>query len=112
MPNELLHQSAVASSLVTSSLALWRGSLVVKAAVQPPLPLTLYDMESCPFCRTAREALTALHLDVQIRPCPRRGKRFRPEAERVGGKQLFPLLVDPNTGKAMYESKDIVAYLF
>jgi glutathione S-transferase len=112
MPHPLLHQSAVASSLVTSSLALWRGSLVIKAAKQPALPLVLYDMEVCPFCRSVREALTALHLDVEIRPCPKRGKRFRPEAERAGGKQLFPLLVDANTGTTMYESKDIVAYLF
>jgi glutathione S-transferase len=29
-----------------------------------------------------------------------------------GGKAQFPYLVDPNTGKAMYESDDIVAYLY
>jgi glutathione S-transferase len=47
-----------------------------------------------------------------IRPCPKRGPRFREEVRRRGGKAMFPYLVDPNTGKAMYESDDIVAYLF
>jgi glutathione S-transferase len=112
MPNALLHQTAVVSSLVTSSFALWRGSLVVRAAPQPPLPLVLYDMEACPYCRRVREAFTALHLDVEIRPCPKNGLRFRPEAIALGRKRQFPLLRDPNTGTTMYESKDIVAYLF
>lgn len=112
MPNELLHQAAVIGSVVNSSLGAWRGCLVVRAAEQPARPLVLYDMEGCPYCRAVREALTALHLDVEIRPCPKGGKRFRPEAERIGGKQLFPLLVDANTSTTMYESKDIVEYLF
>jgi glutathione S-transferase len=59
-----------------------------------------------------REALTALHLDVNIRPCPKGGIRFRPVAERLGGKAQFPLLDDPNTGTVMYETADIIAYLF
>jgi len=29
-----------------------------------------------------------------------------------GGKEQFPFLVDPNTGKATYESNDIIRYLF
>lgn len=31
---------------------------------------------------------------------------------RLGGKELFPFLIDPNTGVSMYESGDIVNYLF
>jgi len=112
MRHKLLHQAAVAGSIVSSSLNLWRGSLVVRAAAQPALPLTLYEYEGCPYSRLVREVLTALHLDVEIRPCPRLGKRFRAEAERVGGKQLFPLLHDANTDTTLYESRDIIAYLF
>jgi glutathione S-transferase len=112
MRHSPLHQAAVAGSVLTSSINLWRGTFVVRAATQPPLPLVLYDFEACPYCRIVREALTALHLDVEIRPCPRGGKRFRPEAERVGGKLQFPLLVDKNTDTTLYESRDIVAYLF
>jgi glutathione S-transferase len=69
-------------------------------------------MEGCPFCRAVREAMTALHLDVEIYPCPKGGTRFRPEAERIGGKAQFPLLVDPNTNTVMYESEAIIEYLF
>jgi glutathione S-transferase len=32
--------------------------------------------------------------------------------KRRGGKYQFPYLVDPNTGKEMYESDAIIAYLF
>lgn len=112
MPNPLLHQISVAGSVATSTLAAWRGTSVVQAAIQPEQLLTLYDMEGCPHCRRVREVLTALGLDAQIYPCPTGGKRFRAQAQRAGGKQQFPLLVDPNTNTTMYESADIVDYLF
>jgi glutathione S-transferase len=109
---DLVHELRVLSSVMSSSITLWRGCLVVSAATQPPLPLKLYEFEACPYCRSVRETLTALHLDAEIRPCPKNGTRFRPEAERLGGKAQFPLLVDANTGITTYESADIVAYLF
>lgn len=113
MPNPVLHQINVLGSVLSSTLGSWRGAkALVSTAAQPPLPLRLYDMEGCPYCRAVREALSALHLDVEIYPCPKGGTRFRPEAERLGGKQLFPLLVDPNTNTVMHESVDIVDYLF
>lgn len=112
MTNALTFNLNVLGSVTSSSLSAWRGCMVVEAAEQPPKSLVLYDMEGCPFCRRVREALTALHLDVDIRPCPRGGRRFRSEAEQVGGKQLFPLLVDENTDTVMYESRAIVDYLF
>ena len=79
---------------------------------RPAELLELYDIENCPYCRLVREALTELDLDVIIYPCPKKGLRFRPELEARGGKAQFPYLVDPNTGVEMYESLDIVAYLF
>lgn len=113
MPNPVLHQVNVLGAVVSSTLGSWRGAkALVTRPAQPPLPIRLYDMEGCPFCRAVREALTALHLDVDIYPCPKGGTRFRPEAERLGGKAQFPLLVDPNTNTVMYESEDIIAYLF
>lgn len=112
MSNAFTHQVRVLQSLASSTLEAWRGTSVVHQAQQPPKYLQLYDMEGSPYCRLVREALTALGLDVQIRPCPTGGKRFRPEAERLGGKQQFPLLVDPNTNATLYESADIVDYLF
>jgi glutathione S-transferase len=74
--------------------------------------LVLYEFESCPFCRKVREALTTLDLPARILPCPKGGHRYRDELIARGGKALFPYLVDPNTGKEMYESDDIVRYLF
>jgi len=112
MPDGLVHQLRVIGSIASSSLTLWRGCVVVSAATQPPLSLQLYEFEACPHCRSVREVLTALHLDAEIRPCPKGGTRFRPEAKRIGGKARFPMLVDANTGTVMYESAAIIEYLF
>ncbi|MDC0662714.1 glutathione S-transferase N-terminal domain-containing protein [Marinobacter sp. SS21] len=112
MSNAVIHNLNILGSVATSSLTAWRGCLVVKSVPQPEKPLILYDMEACPYCRRVREALSALQLDVEIRPCPKGGKSFRQDAEALGGKQQFPMLVDENTGKALYESTDIVTYLF
>jgi glutathione S-transferase len=79
---------------------------------RPAEPLLLYEFESCPYCRKVREALTALDLDADVRPCPKGGRRYRPELIARGGKAQFPYLVDPNTGEEMYESDAIVRYLF
>jgi glutathione S-transferase len=78
----------------------------------PAEPLELYDFEVCPYCRIAREALSALSLDPIVYPCPRGGTRFREKVKEEGGRSQFPYLVDPNNGVAMYESAEIVAYLF
>jgi glutathione S-transferase len=59
-----------------------------------------------------REALTNLDLDAVIYPCPKNGPRYREELIRRGGKPQFPYLVDPNTDTEMYESDDIVQYLY
>lgn len=83
---------------------------------RPAKTLELYDFEACPFCRKAREALTMLDLEVLVKPCPRGGTRFRPEAIARGGKRMFPLLVDPNVDpnedELLYESDAIVAHLY
>src|SRR5437899_12951535 len=77
----------------------------------PEKLLKLYDIEASPYCRLVREVLTELDFDAMILPCPSGGKRFRGEAEKLGGKQLFPLLADENTGTVLYESADIIEYL-
>ena len=85
---------------------------VGKLGRRPTEPLQLYEFENCPFCRLVREALTTLDLEALIHPCPKGGQRFRPEVRRRGGKEQFPYLIDPNTGRELYESMDIVEYLF
>ena len=68
---------------------------------RPEQPIVLYEFETCPFCRKVREAVAILDLDVLYRPCPKDGTRYRPEAIQKGGKQMFPYMEDPNTGKTM-----------
>mgnify|MGYP001815971949 FL=1 len=101
-----------AGSLLATLVRASNGIQSSPAAVKPEELLQLYDIENCPYCRLVREALTELDLDVEIYPCPSAGDRFRPALEARGGKAQFPYLVDPNTGIEMYESLDIVAYLF
>jgi glutathione S-transferase len=88
------------------------GMNVGSLGPRPERSLELYEFEACPYCRKVREALSILDLNAMIYPCPKKGPRFREEVKRRGGKYLFPYLVDPNAGKEMYESDDIVAHLF
>lgn len=77
---------------------------------QPERLLELWSFEASPFCRKVREELTRLGLDYRVHNVGKRGRR-RPELVALGGKMQVPYLVDENTGAAMYESDDIIAYL-
>jgi len=108
VPNALV----LSSSLLASSLRGWRGTSSFRPRTrQPEQALRLYEYEASPYCRLVREALTELDLDALVLPCPQGGQRFRPEMQARGGKQQFPYLVDPNTGRELYESADIINYL-
>jgi len=79
---------------------------------RPKQLLELYEFEGCPFCKKVREAVCILDLDVLMLPCPKGGPTYRLKARELGGKAQFPFLVDPNTNVQMYESDDIIQYLF
>jgi len=102
----------VATSLAASTARLGTGIFVGHLGPRPEKLVELYEYEPSPFCRKVREALTILDLEAMIYPCPQGGTRFRPIVQERGGKLLFPYFVDPNAGVAMYESQDIVTYLF
>jgi glutathione S-transferase len=102
----------VTTSVLATLARAGSGGRVGALGRRPERPLELYEFEGCPFCRKVREALSVLDLDAVVRPCPKRGPRYRPWVQERGGKAQFPYLVDPNTGKEMYESDDIVAHLF
>jgi len=102
----------VATSFAASIARIGAGMEVGTLGARPERPVELYEFEACPYCRKVREALSILDLDAVIHPCPKRGTRFRGEVVRRGGKAQFPFLVDPNGGVEMYESDDIVRYLF
>lgn len=74
--------------------------------------LQLYEFEACPFCRRVREALTELDLSAEVYPCPKGSTRHRNIVKESGGKEQFPYLIDLSTGTKLYESGDIVKYLF
>ncbi len=98
-------------SAAASAVRLGRGS---RCRVPSPRtdvqPLTLYNMEGSPYCRKVREVLCELDLVHLVRNVPR-GSLKRAELAQRGGKVQVPYLFDPNTGRALYESDDIVAYL-
>lgn len=102
----------VATASLTTILRGGLGMQTGAVGARPEQTLILYEFEACPFCRKVREALSILDLDAEIRPCPKRGHRFRDALIERGGKAQFPYLVDPNTGVEMYESADIVDYLY
>ena len=79
---------------------------------RPVKYLEIYEFEGCPFCKKVREAVSILDLEVLFKPCPRGSPVFRPFVKKLGGKFQFPYLVDSNTGTSMYESSDIIEYLY
>jgi glutathione S-transferase len=102
----------VATASAATVARLFTGGSVGPLGPRPEKTLELYEFEGCPYCRKVREALSILDLEARILPCPKGGKRFRPEVKRRGGKTQFPYLVDPNASEEMYESDEIVAHLF
>lgn len=113
------HALEVATSSLASIARLPWGSRVSSMSIytqdassSPPLLLQLFEFEACPFCRRVREAMTELDLSVEVYPCPKGSVRHREMVRRSGGKEMFPFLIDPNTDTSMYESGDIVKYLF
>jgi glutathione S-transferase len=101
----------VGTSWMASVVRLGAGLTARHLGKRPERLLELYEFEDCPFCRKVREALSMLDLPALVHPCPKGGTRFRPEVNRRGGKTQFPYFVDPNSGREMYESKEIVRYL-
>lgn len=78
--------------------------------VQPTERLELWELRSLavlPQGARGAEPPRAQRPRAQRR---KRGRR-RPALVAKGGKMQVPYLVDPNTGAALYESDDIVAYL-
>lgn len=106
------HQLKVVQALASALTAGGRGVSGTAFPKQPEKSLKLYEFEGSPFCRRVREVLTLLNLDYEVYPCPKGGARYRNIVKEKGGKLRFPFLIDENTGIKMYESKDIIDYLF
>ncbi|KHT63273.1 hypothetical protein RJ45_12770 [Photobacterium gaetbulicola] len=108
-----------------------RAGLKARPAHRAEKPLILYSFESSPYARLVREKLCELELTYflinlgkqQIADMGPANMRWSlkpyqplPNTKREAffkqyGNVQVPFLMDPNTGIAMFESKDIVAYL-
>lgn len=105
------------SSLSSVARLPWGSRSLIGTVNRPdsignPPKLKLYEFEACPFCRRVREAMTELDLSSEVYPCPKGSRRHREIVRKTGGKEQFPFLVDLNNDVSMYESGDIVRYLF
>ncbi len=98
-----------ASSFVGSAFRAGKGR-AVRTSVKPEKLLELWSFEASPFCRLVREALSTLELPYILHNIAK-GSSKRPAFEERTGKLMFPYLSDPNTGREMFESADIIRYL-
>ena len=108
----LKHQIRFIQALASAVTEGGRGTNGTPHPKQPEKALKLYEFEGSPFCRRVREVLTLLNLDYEVYPCPKGGTKYRAVVKELGGKTQFPFLVDENTQTQLYESKDIIDYLF
>lgn len=108
----VIHQIKVLQAVLSGVTEGGRGVSGTPFPKQPKKAIKLYEFEGSPFCRRVREVLTTLNLDYEVYPCPKGGTKYRKEVKQLGGKTQFPFLVDENTGEKLYESQDIIHYLF
>lgn len=86
------------------------GGVRYRPARAPEQPLVLYSFEASPYCRIAREALCELELPYLLVNVGQ-GSAERPAFRERSGRMMVPWLCDPNTGREMFESAEIVRYL-
>ena len=102
----MLHQFKVLQSVATT-LTSPQGVMGDPFVKQPTEHLKLYDLEGCPYCRRVREVLTLLNLDAEIYPCPKEGRRFRPEAIALTGNE-FAQTITGNAGDILVFDADLL----
>lgn len=93
-----------------SSIARLGKGMRYRPARAPEKPLELWSFEASPYCRIAREALCELELPYLLHNVGKGSPRREAFVAR-SGKMMVPYLADPNTGREMFESADIVRYL-
>lgn len=98
-----------ASSSLASVIRSSRGRRALPAR-PPEKPLELWSFEASPYCRLAREALCELEIPYLLHNVGK-GSPSRAAFVQRSGRMMVPYLADPNTGREMFESADIVAYL-
>jgi glutathione S-transferase len=99
-----------AGSMVASAMRPLAG-ITVAPSRTPERPLELWSFETSPFCRLVREALCSLEIPYLLHNVGK-GSARRVAFVKRSGKMMVPYLADPNTGEEMFESADIVDYLY
>ncbi len=94
---------------MVSSLRVLKGLRYIPAR-KPEKLLELYGFEASPYCRIVREVLCSLEIPHLLHNVAK-GSPSRDAFIKRSGKMMVPYLVDPNTGKEMFESGDIKQYL-
>jgi glutathione S-transferase len=100
---------SLASSEMATRVRRQRGR-TARPARAPEKPLELWGFEACTFCRIVRETLCELELPY-VQHNVARGSPRRKAFVARSGRMMVPYLLDPNTGREMFESADIVTYL-
>lgn len=98
-----------AMSLVAGLPRARRGGFYRKSR-PPEKPLELWSFEASPYCRLVREAFSELEIPYILHNVGKRSPSREAFVTR-SGKMMVPYLADPNTGREMFESADIVRYL-
>ena len=93
-----------------STLTSARVVFLALSSKAPAQPLELWSFEASPYCRIAREALCELELPYLLVNVGK-GSEERPAFRERSGRMMVPWLADPNTGRELFESADIVRYL-
>jgi glutathione S-transferase len=86
------------------------GGTWYRRSSPPAKPLELWSYEGSPFCRLVREELCELEIPYLLHNVAK-GSARRDEFVGRSGRMMVPYLSDPNTGRAMFESAEIVDYL-
>mgnify|MGYP000679598021 CR=1 FL=1 len=82
----------------------------VRPSRAPERPLELWSFEASPYCRIVRDALCTLEIPYLLHNVAKGSPRRAAFVARAGKMQV-PYLHDPNSGRSLFESADIVAYL-
>ncbi|CEM02524.1 unnamed protein product [Vitrella brassicaformis CCMP3155] len=100
---------------------LWYMGMLKAPSTLPEKHLELWGMEPSPFVKRVREVLSSLELPYLMHTTPVGSSKreiFKklygdklPQLRKSAGLIKVPFLYDPNTGKEMFESLEIVKYL-
>jgi glutathione S-transferase len=100
---------AALKSAAASTVRLGRGR-DARPSRPPEKPLALWSFEASPYCRIVREVLTELELPYVLHNVAK-GSPSRAAFVERSKKMMVPYLADPNTGREMHESAEIVKHL-